>query len=502
MIPARMDVLDLARRSRLLAGPLAFAIVWWLLPEQFTASDGSIATLQAAGRATLAMMAWMAVWWLTEAVALEATALLPIALFPLLGIADVGQAAAPYASDIVFLFLGGFMLAAALQRWGLDRRIAFAVLARVGSEPAQVLAGVMAATAFLSMWVSNTATAAIMVPIAISLASLNAGPLAAADNRMAPALMLAVAYSASIGGMATLIGSPPNGIAARFIALSTGEAISFARWLLIAAPASLLMLLACWWWLARPLPRAAPGDAEARRAAIARAAAALGPMKRGERATLAVCTVTAALWIMRPLLVPIELGGVRPFHALSDAGVAIGAAIALFVLPADRAEPHGSASRLLDWPDALRLPWGVLLLFGGGLSLAAAIQANGVAEFVAAQSGGLSGMPPWLVLVLVLAITVFLSELTSNTAQAATMIPLLAAMASGLGVEPLLLIVACALGSSCAFMMPVGTPPNAIAFGSGLVTMRQMRRTGLWLNLVAIAVLGAVVTIWLPLVAR
>ncbi|MCO5109059.1 MAG: DASS family sodium-coupled anion symporter [Burkholderiaceae bacterium] len=496
-----MNVPDFSRGTRLLAGPLAFAIVLWLLPGQYTAADGSTATLAAAGRATLAMMAWMAVWWLTEAVAIEATALLPIALFPLLGIAAVGDAAAPYASDVVFLFMGGFMLAAALQRWRLDRRIAFAVLARVGGEPAQMLAGIMVATAFLSMWVSNTATAAIMVPIAISLAGLHGSSRDAGRDRIASSLVLAVAYSASIGGMATLIGSPPNGIAARFVAQSGGEAISFAQWMLIASPASLSMLVACWWWLARRLPRAAPDGAANRRTAITQAAEALGPMTRGERATLAVGALAATLWIVRPLLAPLEIGGVHPFRTLSDAGVAIGAAIALFVLPADRVVPTEPAPRLLDWAHASRLPWGVLLLFGGGLSLAAAIEANGVAEFVAAQSEGLAGMPSWLVLALVLAITVFLSELTSNTAQAATMIPLLAAMAPGLGVEPLLLIVACALGSSCAFMLPVGTPPNAIAFGSGMVTMRQMRRTGFWLNLVAIAVLGAVVTIWLPAVA-
>jgi len=495
-----MDALELARSARIVAGPAAFALVWWLLPGQFTVADGSTGELSEAGRATLAMMAWMAVWWLSEAIAIEATALLPIALFPLLGIAGITAAAAPYASDVVFLFLGGFMLAAALQRWGLDRRIAFAVLARVGSRPAQLLGGLMIATAFLSMWVSNTATAAIMMPIAISLAGIDADGEPDADAGLAPALALAVAYAASIGGMATLIGSPPNGIAARFIAQASGEPISFAHWMLIAAPAAALMLLACWWWLARQLPPGAGARAPEAPAAIAEAAAGLGPMSRGARATLAVCAATATLWIFRPVLVSLELGGSRPLAGLSDAGIAIGAALALFVLPADRAGPGKPATRLLDWASASRLPWGVLVLFGGGLSLAAAIDANGVAGFVGAQSGGLAGWPPLLVLVVVLAITIFLSELTSNTAQAATMIPLLAAMAAGLGLDPALLIVACALGSSCAFMMPVGTPPNAIAFGSGLVTMQRMWRTGFALNLIAIVVLGAAISLWVPAV--
>jgi len=493
---------EIAHGARVLAGPLAFALAWLLLPGHFPGADGTPVVFSPAGRVTLAMTAWMAIWWLSEAVPLEATALLPVALFPLLGIASIAEATAPYASDVVFLFLGGFVLAAGLQRWGLDRRIAFAVLMRAGAEPAQVLAAVMIATTFLGLWVSNTATAAIMIPIAVSIAGFARFDDAAAASRFAAALVLAVAYSASIGGMGTLIGTPPNGIAARFIAQETGNPISFAHWSLIAAPPVVLMLLACWWLLARGLPRAMPGGAAATRAAIVRAAAEFGPIERGARATLIVGAFAAALWIARPLLVQIEFGAVRPLAGLTDPGIAIGAALSLFVLPAGRSAPDGPVPRLLDWSSAARLPWGVLVLFGGGLSLAAAIQANGVAQFIAAQSTALADLPPLLVLLLVLAVTVFLSELTSNTAQAATMIPLFAAMAPALGVEPVLLILACGLGSSCAFMMPVGTPPNAIAFGTGLVTMRQMRRTGLRLNLIAIAVLGATLALWVPLVYR
>jgi sodium-dependent dicarboxylate transporter 2/3/5 len=495
-----MRPLEFARAARVLAGPLAFALVWLLLPEHFPDAEGTPVVFSSAGRATLAMTAWMAIWWLTEAVPLEATSLLPVALFPLLGIAGIAEATAPYASDVVFLFLGGFMLAAGLQRWGLDRRIAFAVLARAGSQPAQVLAAVMIATTLLGLWVSNSATAAIMIPIAVSIAGFARFDDEAAAGRFAAALVLAVAYSASIGGMGTLIGTPPNGIAARVIAQETGSPISFAHWSLIAAPPVMLMLLACWWLLARGLPRALPGAAAATRAAIVRARAELGPIEGGARITLAVGAFAAALWITRPLLTQIEFGTLQPFAGLTDPGIAIGAALALFVLPAGRGEPGRAAPRLLDWSSAARLPWGVLVLFGGGLSLAAAIQANGVAEFIAAQSAALAGWPPLLVLVFVLAVTVFLSELTSNTAQAATMIPLLAAMAPALGVEPVLLILACGLGSSCAFMMPVGTPPNAIAFGTGLVTMRQMRRTGLRLNLIAIVVLCVTLALWVPVV--
>lgn len=470
-------------RIALALGPVAALAVYLLLPETYINAAGQHTALSHAARATLAMMCWMALWWMTEAVAIEATALLPLVLFPLLGIASVGAAAAPYASDIVFLFLGGFMLAAALQRWQVDRRMAWSLLKLVGTRQDRIIGGVMAATAFVSMWVSNTATAAMMLPIALALIAATNAPRSG-DNDFAQALLLSVAYAASLGGIGTLIGSPPNGIAARFIAQTYGIEFSFIEWLQFALPIMLVMLPLTWFMLTRVLFRVDSQHVPQAGALAAQALASLGPLTRGARITLAVFAITVLLWITRPLIVPINLGGVLPLAGLTDAWIAAIAALMLLVLPAGHGGP-----RVLDWQTARQQPWGVLILFGGGLSLAAAIERNGVAQFIASGATHLAGWPAIAILLVVVASTVFLSELTSNTAQVATLVPILAAVAPGLGIDPLLLILPCAIAASCAFMMPVGTPPNAIVFGTGLITLPRMCKTGVWLNLAAIIVI-------------
>lgn len=499
------------RTIGLLTGPLTAAVAYALLPETYRNAAGAEVAFTPAGRATFAAMIWMAVWWLTEAVDIEVTALLPLALFPLAGVRTIAQAAAPYASDLIFLFMGGFVLALAMQRWGLDRRIALRTLRVVGARPRNVVGGMMLVTAALSMWVSNTATAAVMLPIALSVIRLAEAGRAEAgatpDRPFALSLLLGIAYGASIGGMVTLIGSPPNGILAQFMRTELGRDIGFARWLAIGGPVGLVLLPVAWWLLVVVLypPRdvAIAGgpawfDAELR---------GLGAMSRGERIVLLVFALTALAWLARPWLVLWSPGGDwRPLAGLSDAGVAILAALALFVLPAGGHPPGAPPDvdprgvRLIDWATAERLPWGVLVLFGGGLSLAAAVQANGVAEFIGAQAGWLRDLPP---LVLVLAVTVaviFLTELTSNTATTATLVPVLAALAVGMGIAPELLIVPATLAASCAFMLPVATPPNAIVFGSGAITLPEMARAGLWLNLVGIGLItGLLYSVILPL---
>ncbi|HMN94884.1 MAG TPA: SLC13 family permease [Phycisphaerales bacterium] len=514
-------------RLRLIAlpgGPLLALAIYLLLPEQFervaAAADGgalrTTAEFTAAGRATLAMMAWMATWWLTEAIDISATALLPLALFPPLGIASFREAAAPYAGEIIFLFMGGFMIAAAMQRWNLDRRIALIGLRMTGTSPRGMVLGFMIATAFLSMWVSNTATAAMMLPIAISVIALvsgggarqaEAGGGAAPGARRAPkfalALLLGIAYAASIGGIATLIGSPPNGIAARFIAENyvdpaTGEPVemTFARWLPIGLPFTIIFLPLTWVLLTFVLHRPEIDRIEGGDALVRNELARLGRLSRGEWITLAVFVATATLWIGRPFLTS-SLGawsiggdpnasppvpGIEPFRHLTDGGVAILAAIVLFALPAS-ARPLRPT---LDWQSAVQIPWGILILFGGGLSLAAAVGANGVADFIGAQAAHFAGIPPIVVVLATTTMIVFLTELTSNTATTATMVPLLAALAPGLGVDPYLLIIPATIAASAAFMMPVATPPNAMVFATGEVTIPQMCWTGLWLNLLAV----------------
>lgn len=489
------------RTLALILGPTLALIVFLLLPEQYRDGKGGMIAFTPVGRATLAVAVWMAVWWLTEAVHIAVTALLPIALFPLFGIAGIDKATTPYASDVIYLFFGGFVLAAAIQRWGLDRRLAYSTLRLVGTRADRVVAGFIITTAFVSMWVSNTATAAMMVPIAIAVINLllkkrtgktlAEGGLpadAVGERKFALALLLGVAYGASIGGIGTIIGSPPNGILVKFIAQNYQVEVGFARWFQVGMPVVILMLPAAYLLLTKVLFRNGIGEIEGGDEWVRQELNTLGPLSRGERTVLCVFAVTVFLWITRPLLAKISVAGVAPFAGLSDTGVAMVAALALFIIPVDPAR----GVRAIDWTAVRDLPWDVLLLFGGGLSLAAAIQANGVADLIGAATQGFGGWPLVALVLAIAAITTFSSELTSNTAQVATMLPLLAAVAPSLDVHPVLLLVPCTLAASAAFMMPVGTPPNAIVFGTGLITIPQMCMAGFWLNLCGIVVITAV----------
>lgn len=486
------------RRAGLVGGPVLALLCYALLPTTYLGADGEPTAFTAAGRATMAMLCWMAAWWMTEAVPIEVTSLLPVALFPLVGVATLPQASAPYASDVIFLFLGGFILAAAIQKWGLDRRIAFLVLRRVGTGASRIVAGVMIATAFLSMWVSNTATAAMMVPIARAIVDLDGDALDPAARgerqRFGCALMLGIAYAASIGGIGTLIGSPPNGILARFVEQTYAREISFAQWMAVGMPVVLVMLPLTWWLLTRTLLRATQFSPAGGAALFDQQLRALGPLGAGERATLWVFLGTAALWISRPWLIGLEIGAGRPFSGLTDAGIALAAAIGLFLWPIGTAAQRFA----MDWKTAERLPWGVLILFGGGLSLAAAMEANGVAGFIGAQVRDLGHWPVIAVLAALIALTVFLSEVMSNAAQVATMMPLVAALAPAIGLDALPLLMAVTLGASSAFMLPAGTPPNAIVFGTGYLTIPQMCAVGFRMNLIGIAVITLVSWRWVP----
>ena len=500
------------RRLGLVGGPLLGLLCYTVLPVRYSIGPDQWVDFAQAGRATLVLMVWMAVWWLTEAVDIEATALLPIVMFPLLGIAPLGKVLPPYASDVIFLFMGGFIIGLAIERWGLDRRIAFAILRIVGARPGAIVGGFMAVTAFLSMWVSNTACAAMMVPIALSVVDMVLRTRTGAglsecggipqdripERNFATGLLLCIAYAASIGGIATIIGSPPNGIAVRYLEQTFGKNVSFLEWLVVAGPFTLLFLPIAWLLVTRVLFRADIGEIEGGRRHFDEEYRKLGPLSRGEKTVLAVSCVTAGLWIASPLLKAVVIAGVHPLAGLSDAGIGMLAAMALFVIPADR---RGGA-RAMNWATASKLPWGVLLLFGGGLTLASAIEANGVSRFLGHSSRGLAGLPPLVVLLAITAMTVFLSELTSNTAQVATMVPVLGAMSPAIGINPYLLILACTLGASSAYMMPVGTPPNAIVFGTGLVRLPHMMKAGLVLNLVGILLITALVTLLVaPLLA-
>ena len=488
------------KRIGLFAGPLLGLVCYSLLPLRYAIGPDQWVDFTQAGRATLGLMVWMACWWLTEAVDIEATALLPIVAFPLAGVAPLSKVLPPYAADVIFLFMGGFIIGLAIERWGLDRRLAFSILRLVGARPGAIVGGFMAVTAFLSMWVSNTACAAMMVPIALSVVDMVLRTRTGAglkesggipqdripERNFATGLLLCIAYAASIGGIATVIGSPPNGIAVRYIEQTFARDVTFFDWLLVGGPFTLIFLPIAWLLVTRVLFPADIGEIQGGRQHFDEEYRKLGPITRGEAIVLAVFGVTAALWITSPLLKNIAVGGMTPFAALSDAGIAMLASLALFVIPVDL-----RGTRVMNWATATKLPWGVLMLFGGGLTLAAAIEANGVSKFLGNSSRGLAGLPPLVVLLAITTMTVFLSELTSNTAQVATMVPVLGAMAPAIGMNPYLLIIACTLGASSAYMMPVGTPPNAIVFGTGLVRLPQMMKAGFWLNLAGILVITA-----------
>ncbi len=432
----------------------------------------------------------MATWWVTEAIPIPATALLPLALFPLLEVGSFRENAVPFANPIIYLFLGGFLIAGAMQRWGLPRRIALRSIRIFGTRPGAIIAGIMASCAFLSMWVSNTATALMMLPIGLSLIDLVPGSRTDPERRgFATALMLGIAYACTIGGMGTLIGTPPNAFLAGFMSESYGVTIGFAEWMLVGVPLVLVSLPLCFLVLTRvafPIRfDELPGGPELAEQELD----SLGPMSTAERRVAAVFALTALLWMTRPLL-----AGHVP--GLSDAGIAMAASIALFLIPAGAER----GQRLLNWTEAEKTPWGVLILFGGGLSLAAAIQRTGLSEWIGDGVGDLAQWPPLLLLVTVIVSIILLTELTSNTATAATFLPVLGGVALGLGKDPLTLAVPAALAASGAFMLPVATPPNAIVYGSGAVSIQEMVRAGIGLNLLFVLLITAATYLLVPLV--
>lgn len=480
----------------LVLGPVLAAVAYVLLPHAgVDEATGVVTGLSQPGRATAAVGVLMAVWWLTEAIPISATALLPLVLLPLTGAMGIKDAASPYANDVIYLFMGGFMLGLAMEKWGLHKRIALTTLLIVGTGPRRIIAGFMIASAMLSAWVSNTATAVMMLPIALSVISLVAMQHAPAgtacedspspDPNFDSTLLLGVAYASSVGGIVTLIGTPPNAILRGYVQSELGKEISFANWLILGGAIAFVMLPLVWFYLvfvSQPVKlRTIPGG----RGLFKGELRALGKPSRGELTVLIVFCCTVVLWLTRPLLASLGAEhGIVPLAGLNDSSIAIGAALLLFCIPVDLKR----RSFAMDWHTTQRLPWGVLVLFGGGLSLAAAISTNGVDTFIGSGFVRLDQLPLWLIVTLVCTLVIFLTELTSNTAVTTALLPVLGAAAIALGVDPLKLVVPAAIVASLAFMLPVATPPNAIVFGSGRITVPQMARTGFGLNIIGIVV--------------
>ncbi len=433
----------------------------------------------------------MATWWMCESIPIPATSLLPIALMPLLGIMGTKQVTAPYASHLIFLFMGGFIIALSMQRWDLHRRIAMNIVKVVGFSPSRLIFGFMAATAILSAFVSNTATTVMMMPIGLAIIThvITEGKKEGLDKEIdfSPEnfafglnLMLGIAYAASIGGMATLIGTPPNTVLAGYLNKAYGYEITFATWLKIGVPLVAVFLPLCWFWLTRianPMKlKKVPGGREL----ITTELKEMGSMSAGERWTALIFLLTALGWMFRT-----KIGFLFPDPKLvTDAAIAMTGALLLFLIPINLKKNIF----VMDWHWASKMPWGVLILFGGGLAMASGFKATQLADWIGSQVSLLEAAP---VLVLVIAVTtliIFLTELTSNTATSAMVMPILSAVAVGLGQSPLLLVVPAAIAASCAFMLPVATPPNAIVFGSGYVTIPQMVKSGIGLNIIGVVI--------------
>lgn len=461
----------------LLGGPAALSI-FLLSPVP--------AGLSAAAWYMAGVAVWMAVWWITEAIPIPATALLPIVLFPLLGIMSAASATSAYANHLIYLFMGGFMIAVTMERWNLHRRIALHVIHRVGTAPERLVLGFMLATALLSMWISNTATAMLMVTIGLAVLKQLLPQEHYASSPLATALMLGIAYAASIGGITTLIGTPPNAVLAGVLDQTYGVDLQFGAWIRFALPLSLLMLLLSWLYLTRiafPLGDVAYQGSGKQ---ISDQLHQLGPVSPAEKRVALVFLGVALLWISHGLI------DWAPFRQIKDSTIAIGGALLLFMIPAG----NGGREFLLDWSTAVRIPWDIIILFGGGFSLAAGFSETGLTTWLAGRLHILAGVPVPVVILGVGLLVIFLTEVTSNTATASLLLPVLGALSQALEMPPLLLMVTATLCASFAFMLPVATPPNAIVFASRCIGIRQMARAGLWLNIIGVFLITAFVYFW------
>ena len=432
-----------------------------------------------------ALMAWMAVWWATEALPLPVTSLLPLIVIPLIDAGSAREAAAGYSSPIVMLLLGGFIIALAVERWDLHKRIALNIVSVVGSNPATLIFGFMLATALLSMWISNTATTLMMVPIALSAAAV----LGDGSGRFVTALLLGICYSASIGGVATPIGTPTNLIAIDYFATHMQTSIGFGTWMLFGIPTTACLIPVAWWVVTRGLPKLGSGEAVLNEVRSQRDS--LGPVTIPESRVALVFGVVALLWVARvPVQIAAEAGGwdYPWLMGVGDMGIAIFGAVAMFLVPAGPTQRRA----ILNWDEAVKIPWGVLILAGGGISLGQAVTRTGLSEYIGEHLTTLSVLPPIFFIAAVVALVIFLTELTSNVATMTTIAPILGALSTAIGAAPESLLAPAAVAASCAFMLPVATAPNAIVYATDRVTIGQMMQRGLRINLIGIVVITAI----------
>ena len=464
----------------LLSGPLTAMVLYVLAPE----SD-----LSASALAVLCIALWMAIWWVTEVVPLAVTALLPLFLFPLVGAPSMKEVTTPYSHPFVFLYLGGFFIAIAIEKWNLHKRIALTIIRMIGTNIIFIILGFMIGTAFLSMWISNTASAVMLLPVGMAIVKqLQDNPDTIEDENavFGKALMLSIAYAASIGGIATLIGTPPNLILAGVVQDTYGIELGFARWLMMGLPISIILLIVVWFYLTQIAFKFKQKSFPGGRAEILRQVKLLGPMGKSELRVLIVFACTALAWIFKDFLIKPHL------PAIDDTVIALVGGCTLFLLPSERRN-----ERLVEWKDMVKIPWDIILLFGGGLALALGFEQSGLATWIGIQLKSLDALPLVLLLLAIVAAVNFLTEFTSNLATTAMLLPVLVSVAASAGVSPFILLVGATMAASCAFMLPVATPPNAIVFGSGFLRIKEMVKIGFYLNLLSIIL----ITIWVYFMA-
>ena len=479
---SKIKFLNQRQQIGLLLGPILF-VVLLVLPQP---ADMPANSMQVAAVAVL-----MATYWMSEAIPIPATALMPIVLFPILGVMDTSKVTLAYGNHLIFLFMGGFLIAVTIEKWHLHKRIALRTILLVGVSSNQIILGFMLATAFLSAWISNTATAMMMVTIGLAVikqAQSHSTNVQKNNSSFASALMLGIAYSASIGGIATLIGTPPNAILAGVIESSYGYTIGFAQWMSFGVPLSLIMLGLCWLYLTRFAFQSEFDELPGGKQSIRRQLDELGPMSSAEIKVLVVFIMVAAGWLIRGLL------DIQALASVKDSSIAIAGALLLFIIPAD----FKKGEYLLDWHTAKNIPWDIMILFGGGFALAGGFASSGLTEWIASQLIALQGMNLIVIVLMIVLLVIFLTEITSNTATSSLLLPVMGAFALAIQVHPLNLMVAVALAASFAFMLPVATPPNAIVFSSRQVSIPQMARAGLWLNIIGSVLITLFVIFYLP----
>ncbi|WP_281974934.1 SLC13 family permease [Halobacillus litoralis] len=479
---------DMRQKIGLLLGPLLFVLTLIFL-EADGLSDSAVAIL--------ASTLWIATWWITEAVPIPATSLLPLILFPVTGGLEGGATASSYGDNTIFLFMGGFLIALAMQKWNLHKRMALFIIASVGTSTEQIVLGFMVATGSLSMWISNTATAMMMVPIGMAVIYQASEQLKKkgetvdhSDFHFGKAVMLGIAYSASIGGLATLIGTPPNTIFKGVVEQTYGIEVTFAGWMAFGVPLAVIFLAIAWFYLVKMAYPMRIKELPGGRKVIREERQSLGVMSSEEKIVMTVFSITALAWISRSFIL-VEIN-----ENINDTMIAMTAAVLLFLIPSK----NKKGDFLLDWDTAKGLPWGILLLFGAGLAIATGFQETGLAEWIGKQLTILEGVNLILIVVIVAALVIFLTEITSNTATATMMFPIMASLASALSVHPYSLMIAAGVAASCAFMLPVATPPNAVVFGSGYLRIPDMAKAGFLLNVFAVILVTLAIYFYLPLV--